>query len=185
MRQHLRSYKFTETQCQKLPGFKYSGDLSRHKREAHDKHGVPKETLKCTVVVCKRKPGKGFKRKENLDEHLRRVHGITATSGSQLHAIARVATELAEAPSSHLTGIGDADKSSTVITGYPGPAICQRSKTSVYSRRIDLKSELKKLRASKLERDKRVSQLEEKRVSMEARLEYLEHELVRLTKYNP
>jgi hypothetical protein len=182
MKKRVRQYQCLETQCPQLQVFTRSKDLPRHGYEAHGKHDGPKETLKCTVVGCNRQSGKGFKRKENLEEHLRRVHGITATSRSQLHAIARVATELAEAPSSHLTGIGDADKSSTVITGYPGPAVCQRSETSVYSRRIDLKSELEKLRVSKLERDKRVSQLEEKRVLLEARLIYLEHELVRLTK---
>jgi hypothetical protein len=168
-KKHLRGYKCQETQCQKLLGFGYSGDLRRHECETHGKHGAPKETLKCTVVKCKRgEPGKEFKRKENLDKHLRRVHGITATSGSQLQVIGRVATELAETLSPHLLAIGDADESSTATTG-------------IHSQRIDVESELQKLKANNLERDKRISQLEERDVSMEARLKHLEFELVRLT----
>jgi vacuolar-type H+-ATPase subunit I/STV1 len=172
MKKHLRWYKCQETQCKELLGFMYSGDLSRHKREAHNKDGIPKKILKCTVDECERgEPGREFRRKENLKEHLRRVHGITPTSGSQLQTIGSVATELAETLSPDLLAIGDADESSTATT-------------SVHSQRIDLESELQKLKANNLERDKRISQLEERGVSMEARLEYLEHELERLTKQN-
>jgi hypothetical protein len=148
MKNHVRPYQCLETQCQQLQGFTRSSELVRHEREAHGKHGGPKETLKCTVAGCNRQTGKGFGRKENLNEHLRRVHGIIATSGSQLHSNANLAT----------------DKSSTATTG-------------VHSRRIDLESELRKLKANNLERDKRISQLEEREVSMYARLESLEQKL--------
>jgi hypothetical protein len=170
MKKQVRPYQCLETQCQQLQGFKRSGGLRRHERGAHGKHGGPKETLKCTVVKCKRgEPGKGFKRKDNLNEHLRGVHGITATSGSQLQTIGSVATELAETLSPHLLAIGNADESSTATTG-------------VHSQRIDLESELQKLKANNVERDKRIFQLEERDVSIEARLKFLEQKLAGLAK---
>ena len=60
--------------CAKLQGFTYSGGLLRHEREVHNKHGGPKERLRCPNADCKRHDGNGFTRKENLNEHVRRVH---------------------------------------------------------------------------------------------------------------
>ncbi len=74
MDKHDRPYICTESGCEKIRGFTYSGGLLRHQREVHKKHGGPKAPLMCPHKDCKRSTGKGFTRRENLVEHLRRVH---------------------------------------------------------------------------------------------------------------
>lgn len=75
MDKHERPYVCTETGCEGLPGFTYSGGLLRHEREVHQKHGGPRKTTVCPHSSCKRHDsGKGFSRLENLNEHLRRCH---------------------------------------------------------------------------------------------------------------
>ena len=74
MDRHERPYVCEKTGCEKLKGFTYAGGLIRHEREVHKQHGGPKETLMCPIPYCKRNTGHGFTRKENLNEHLRRVH---------------------------------------------------------------------------------------------------------------
>lgn len=74
MDKHDRPYRCPHHSCGKLQGFTYSGGLLRHEREVHGKHGGPKAQLMCPRSGCKRHTGKGFTRKENLNEHLRRVH---------------------------------------------------------------------------------------------------------------
>ncbi|KAK5746815.1 hypothetical protein LTR17_000445 [Elasticomyces elasticus] len=74
MDKHDRPYRCPHSQCGKLQGFTYSGGLLRHEREVHGKHGGPKAALSCPYEDCKRHTGKGFTRKENLNEHIRRVH---------------------------------------------------------------------------------------------------------------
>ncbi|KAF4554905.1 Hypothetical protein D9617_3g019740 [Elsinoe fawcettii] len=72
---HDRPYRCRNPACSKLQGFTYSGGLLRHEREVHHMHGGPKESLYCRFPGdCKRKSEKGFTRKENRDEHERRVH---------------------------------------------------------------------------------------------------------------
>lgn len=74
MDKHDRPYRCPDPGCAKLQGFTYSGGLLRHEREVHGKHGGPKAQLRCPHEDCKRHTGKGFTRKENLNEHIRRVH---------------------------------------------------------------------------------------------------------------
>lgn len=74
MDKHDRPYHCNYPSCAKLQGFTYSGGLLRHEREVHGKHGGPKAQLMCPYDDCKRHSGKGFTRKENLNEHIRRVH---------------------------------------------------------------------------------------------------------------
>lgn len=74
MDKHDRPYRCPHESCAKLQGFTYSGGLLRHEREVHGKHGGPKSQMMCPYPECKRHLGKGFTRKENLNEHLRRVH---------------------------------------------------------------------------------------------------------------
>ncbi|KAH0562096.1 hypothetical protein GP486_003201 [Trichoglossum hirsutum] len=78
MDKHDRPYSCSESGCEKLQGFTYPGGLIRHEREVHKKHGGPKEALYCPHSSCKRSSGPGFTRRENYNEHLRRVHGETA-----------------------------------------------------------------------------------------------------------
>lgn len=74
MDKHDRPYRCSDPACAKLQGFTYSGGLLRHEREVHGKHGGPKSQMMCPFPDCKRHLGKGFTRKENLNEHVRRVH---------------------------------------------------------------------------------------------------------------
>ena len=50
----------------------------------HQKHSGPKAPLMCPHQICKRSSGKGFTRRENLLEHLRRVHA-PGPAGSHQH----------------------------------------------------------------------------------------------------
>jgi len=82
MDKHTRPYVCREPGCEKIQGFTYSGGLLRHEREVHKQHGGPKAPRMCPHRDCKRSSGIGFSRKENLNEHLRRVHrgvGIDAS----------------------------------------------------------------------------------------------------------
>jgi hypothetical protein len=88
MDKHERPYKCEAPGCEKLQGFTYSGGLLRHQREVHKMHGGTKEPLHCPFENCKRAGGQGFTRKENLQEHIRRVHrrntdGIELLAGSK------------------------------------------------------------------------------------------------------
>lgn len=74
MDKHNRPYVCEEPGCEKIQGFTYSGGLLRHQREVHRQHGGPKASCMCPHRDCKRSTGTGFSRKENLSEHLRRVH---------------------------------------------------------------------------------------------------------------
>ncbi|KAL8697124.1 MAG: hypothetical protein Q9201_007301 [Fulgogasparrea decipioides] len=74
MDKHTRPYICNLPGCEKNRGFTYSGGLSRHQREVHRQHGGPTACYKCPHQDCKRSTGSGFSRKENLQEHLRRVH---------------------------------------------------------------------------------------------------------------
>lgn len=80
MDKHERPYKCTIQGCEKLQGFTYSGGLLRHEREVHHMHGGKKKSLFCPFADCKRSSGSGFTRKENLAEHIRRVHRRTTQS---------------------------------------------------------------------------------------------------------
>ncbi|KAK4998118.1 hypothetical protein LTR66_002597 [Elasticomyces elasticus] len=79
---HNRPYRCQDPACSKLQGFTYSGGLLRHEREVHSQHGGPKERLPCPVTTCKRHTASGFTRKENLQEHIRRVHRSDAKTPS-------------------------------------------------------------------------------------------------------
>ena len=71
---HTRPYVCREPGCEKIRGFTYSGGLLRHQREVHRHHGGPRAPRFCPHPDCKRSYGQGFSRRENLNEHLRRVH---------------------------------------------------------------------------------------------------------------
>jgi hypothetical protein len=93
MDKHDRPYRCQHAECAKLQGFTYSGGLLRHEREVHNKHGGPKAALVCPHTECKRHSGKGFTRKENLNEHIRRVHGENKPSQSQSQSIRQDAVD--------------------------------------------------------------------------------------------
>nr|POF08162.1 hypothetical protein CFP56_62742 [Quercus suber] len=102
MDKHDRPYRCQDPLCAKLQGFTYSGGLLRHEREVHNKHGGPKEQLMCPVADCKRHSGKGFTRKENLHEHMRRVHENKTHGVQSPNAIASLQVNL-----DGLQGVGE------------------------------------------------------------------------------
>ncbi|KAH8683253.1 hypothetical protein BGZ60DRAFT_215291 [Tricladium varicosporioides] len=67
MDKHVRPYKCFETNC-KTPDFASAGDLKRHQHSIHGKH-----TFTCSILSCKRNR-LGFARRDNLAEHMKRVH---------------------------------------------------------------------------------------------------------------
>ena len=189
MDKHDRPYRCPQPQCAKLQGFTYSGGLLRHEREVHGKHGGPKEQLRCTVPDCKRHAGKGFTRKENLNEHLRRVHGITTTSdASQLRQIAVDAApgaDLMETPASRFSDTADVDDFTTATTAYPDLANTKRRRlemgASPRSSTDDLELEIQRLKADNLEKDERIRRMEENDAAREARMKSLEDKLASMT----
>ena len=89
MDKHNRPYVCDEPGCEKIQGFTYSGGLLRHQREVHKQHGGPKAPRMCPHRDCKRSTGTGFSRKENLNEHLRRVHRGVGVSSDDVFSTPR------------------------------------------------------------------------------------------------
>jgi hypothetical protein len=85
-------------------------------------------------------------------------------------------------PPAHLPDTEDADDSSTATTGCSGLAKRRRLDTRVDSRSIPngLEAELQRLKADGLEKDRRICELEERRVQAEARLKHFEDKLAEL-----
>ena len=67
-----RSFTCPVFGCENRPGFTSKGDMDRHRREVHENGGS--KTFPCLRRGCNRGVHKPFKRKENLKEHIRRVH---------------------------------------------------------------------------------------------------------------
>lgn len=160
MDKHTRPYKCDEPGCEKIQGFTYSGGLLRHKREVHKQHGGPKAPKMCPHRDCKRSTGTGFSRKENLQEHLRRVHrGV---------------------------GIVDDNVPPQLQPGLPelfgGPTPRKRRRTDVEDEGDDdaeapfdeLQSEIKRLRREGEEKDRRLRRLEGEMQERESRFRQLE-----------
>lgn len=102
MDKHERPYRCDRPECSKLLGFTYSGGLLRHQREVHKMHGGTGKQLFCPETTCKRHTGSGFTRKENLQEHMRRVHRRTSTSisdGSAAATATRAVEDMERTPS--------------------------------------------------------------------------------------
>jgi hypothetical protein len=120
---------------------------------------------------------------DNLNDHLRRMHGITNKGdGPQLQKIANAGTKQAGIPPAHLPGTEDTDDSNTATIGYPGPAKRSRVETRVDSRSVPegLEAELQRLKADGLEKYRRICELEERCIQAEARLKHLEDKLAKL-----
>jgi hypothetical protein len=137
---HERPYKCDKPQCAKLLGFTYSGGLLRHEREVHSMHGGPKEQLFCPIKHCKRHTEQGFTRRENLQEHLRRVHKLQDVES--IEAAAQDALTPGTAPSDH-----DSDDDTRSV---------KRKRMSVVSQsedapEEDIRTQLKKLRVDNAE----------------------------------
>ncbi|KAK3704017.1 hypothetical protein LTR37_014121 [Vermiconidia calcicola] len=165
MDKHDRPYRCPHASCAKLQGFTYSGGLLRHEREVHGKHGGPKAQLICPYEDCKRHSGKGFTRKENLNEHIRRVHH-TKDMQSQHLSLKQDATdalagaEESQTPASHFSGV-------PIDQEDPGSPMHKRrrfnldaSERSASEDVEDLKQEVMRLRSDNAAKDNRLLELE-------------------------
>jgi hypothetical protein len=79
---HDRPYKCETPGCKKQQGFTNPYSLSRHQREVHKIQGLTK--VFCPIENCRRSSGSGFTRKQNRDEHVRRLHRIDTDGAASL-----------------------------------------------------------------------------------------------------
>lgn len=166
MDKHDRPYKCNVKGCEKLQGFTYSGGLLRHEREVHKMHGGTKKSLFCPFTDCKRSSGSGFTRKENLAEHIRRVHRRTSMSADLGHLIVprsdpaddspRELRRSSEAPYQRLPESADEDSQFALKRKRVDQAGIEEEPGEP-----DLRAEIKRLRRENEEKDARLRQLEE------------------------
>ena len=165
MDKHDRPYTCQHPSCAKLQGFTYSGGLLRHEREVHGKHGGPKEQLMCPHIDCKRHSGKGFTRKENLNEHIRRVHDSRGTQ-SQTIPLKREATDAVPGAEEAGTPYSRTSEAIDPEIDPSSPAHKRRRHMPGVSERSasedveDLKHELLRLRAENADKESRIADLE-------------------------
>lgn len=159
MDKHDRPYKCNAKGCEKLQGFTYSGGLLRHEREVHKLHGGTKKSLHCPYSDCKRSSGAGFTRKENLAEHLRRVHRRTSTSSDLGNlVVSRPQDTQTQEESSHQPA---ADFRPKVESQDDDSLIATKRKRLSEGSEGDLRDEVKRLRRENEEKDARLRQLED------------------------
>ncbi|RKF57924.1 putative c2h2 transcription factor [Erysiphe neolycopersici] len=80
---HLKPYQCKVASCKGL-SFSSTACLLRHEREAHAMHGHGDKPFLCPFEGCDRGiPGKGFPRRWNLCDHIRRVHKDPISSPTQ------------------------------------------------------------------------------------------------------
>lgn len=166
MDKHDRPYKCNVAGCEKLQGFTYSGGLLRHEREVHKMHGGTKKSLFCPHPDCKRSSGSGFTRKENLAEHVRRVHRRTSGSSDMGNAIMKLEDEKDE----QAEYLQDAEDEETNRDDGQN-MLRKRKRSSIAEELLDngdlgvgdeggLRAEVKRLRRENEEKDERLRQLE-------------------------
>ena len=172
MDKHDRPYRCAHPQCAKLQGFTYSGGLLRHEREVHGKHGGPKSQLACPYPDCKRHSGKGFTRKENLNEHIRRVHQSKDNTQSQPQLISQkresnmddipIDPETYQTPHHPETPYDGAEDPTSPANKrrryYPAPGMSDRSASEDVE---NLREEVARLRADNQEKENRISLMED------------------------
>ena len=154
MDKHTRPYICAEPGCEKIQGFTYSGGLLRHQREVHKQHGGPKAPRMCPHRDCKRSSGTGFSRKENLNEHLRRVH-----RGVGIDAADSVAEPLS-------SGLKPPRRFSAEMLSTDGQRKRRREvevdedELDDEQEEEDFQAQIKRLRKQLAERDKKIDMLE-------------------------
>ncbi|KAK7181364.1 C2H2 transcription factor [Paraphaeosphaeria sporulosa] len=159
MDKHDRPYKCNFQGCEKLQGFTYSGGLLRHEREVHKMHGGTKKSLFCPFADCKRSSGAGFTRKENLAEHIRRVHRRTSMSADLGHLIipreqrqSSLAADVRMPAEKQYERIVEEDEAQLTLK--------RKRPEAEELEEMDLRSELRRLRREAEEKDARLRQLE-------------------------
>lgn len=169
MDKHDRPYKCNVKGCEKLQGFTYSGGLLRHEREVHKMHGGTNKSLFCPFHDCKRSSGAGFTRKENLAEHIRRVHRRTSMS-ADLHGLVirrdmlRRERDGSPIPESHVPE-ARFNRAMSFQHREDDDMMMKRKRlgSEAFSDRGDdeMRSEIKRLRHENEEKDSRLRQLEQ------------------------
>lgn len=174
MDRHERPYRCEEPECEKLRGFTYSGGLLRHQREVHKQHGGPKEMLMCPFPYCKRNSGAGFTRKENLNEHIKRVHRQPSDITREAHdpSDGPALEPLVHAQSQHINMPQSpyAPQQTPSMNVHAAPNKSRKRKSNAAAREEEagniaelalLREEVEKLRRDNEEKDARISRLEE------------------------
>ncbi|KAL5114168.1 hypothetical protein ACEQ8H_007965 [Pleosporales sp. CAS-2024a] len=178
MDKHDRPYKCTVAGCEKLQGFTYSGGLLRHEREVHKMHGGTKKALFCPFHDCKRSSGAGFTRKENLAEHIRRVHRRTSMSADMHGLVIRREMSMdgglamAESQQSQAQATSSSSAYRRAVEYDELMSIKRkRASDSVMSEHDseDLREEVKRLRHENEEKDSRLRQLEQAVMALQRR----------------
>ncbi|KAF2137455.1 uncharacterized protein K452DRAFT_100956 [Aplosporella prunicola CBS 121167] len=184
MDKHDRPYVCRHKGCEKLQGFTYSGGLLRHEREVHKMHGGTKKALFCPHQDCKRSMGAGFTRKENLAEHIRRVHrrasasdaasagvrveeeGSERLSPDQEHDDAYHATAASSAAGKrrkttcNVVGGGGGGEGGAAVAAVAASAVNGDDAPGAEADEDDLRAEIKRLRREIEEKDARLEKLE-------------------------
>jgi hypothetical protein len=176
MDKHDRPYRCQHKQCEKLQGFTYSGGLLRHQREVHGQHGGPKATLMCPFEGCRRHSGKGFTRKENLNEHLRRVHHISEQQPLTTHypAIdASLGVDDMEPPTARMSD--DLELGGSALGAGKRKRIEADMDDFLTANNIDeLHAEIKRLREENDQKDERIQRMEAERLEQDDKLRQLQ-----------
>ena len=164
MDKHDRPYKCNVKGCEKLQGFTYSGGLLRHEREVHKMHGGTKRSLFCPFHDCKRSLGAGFTRKENLAEHIRRVHRRTSMS-ADLHGLV-VRRETMEGSPMAESRVASESPYNRAMDYREEDGLALKRKRGSDSGLSDrgndeMRAEIKRLRQENEEKDSRLRQLEQ------------------------
>lgn len=173
MDKHDRPYKCNVAGCEKLQGFTYSGGLLRHEREVHKMHGGTKKSLFCPFHDCKRSSGAGFTRKENLAEHIRRVHRRTSMSADMHGLIIRRET-MEASPIAEARHTSESPYTRTLeYRDDDEPPMLKRKRGSDFGisdrDNEDLRAEVKRLRQENEEKDLRLRQLEQAVMALQRR----------------
>ncbi|KAF2835411.1 hypothetical protein M501DRAFT_941987 [Patellaria atrata CBS 101060] len=148
MDKHDRPYKCKHQGCEKIQGFTYSGGLLRHQREVHKLYGGTRQSLFCPYNECKRSSGQGFTRKENLHEHIRRVHRKASGFSDEVKVEGEVAGALVASPTQADEELSESER--------PG----QKRQRLTGADPADLRAEIKRLRRQNQEKDQRLLNLE-------------------------
>lgn len=148
MDRHTRPYVCEEPGCENIRGFTYSGGLHRHQREVHRQHGGPKAKCMCPHQDCKRSTGLGFSRRENLLEHLRRVHRDVPSENGEIQGGEQSLPKVE----------GNRKRKRRDNEGYDHPDAKSMEEQSSQS----LKQEVKKLKRELQESGEKVRKLEQK-----------------------
>ncbi|KAL8950795.1 MAG: hypothetical protein Q9222_003202 [Ikaeria aurantiellina] len=170
MDKHTRPYVCNLPGCEKVRGFTYSGGLSRHQREVHRQHGGPKASYMCPHKDCKRSTGSGFSRKENLQEHVRRVHRQIEDVEVEKRTIDEATTQATTQPRRRRRRIQDDDEEDDEAESVRPEPRKRRRKVETESddypsedpsQKENLAAQVKRLRKELQEKDDRLRRLEQ------------------------